>query len=472
MTWTKRVATLCCICVLLFAVPVSAASDAESRARLPSFSDLAESAGAAVVNISTVKTVETSKRLREFFSPFREHPKFDEFFEEFFGDKPRQRKKNALGSGFIISEDGYIVTNHHVVAKADKVQVSLRASEKTFDAEIVGTDKETDLALLKIDADRDLPSLDFGDSKSLEPGQWVVAIGNPFGLSHTVTAGIVSAKGRVIGAGPYDNFIQTDASINPGNSGGPLLNLDGEVVGINTAIVAQGQGIGFAIPSGMAKDIISQLKKYQTVKRGWLGVVIQDVDQDTAKALGLPEPRGALVASVQEGDPADRAGIQAGDVILEVNGQSIESYRDLTRIIGQMAPKETARIVLWRDGEKKEVSVEVGRRDKQLAKKEKKEEPSDAGVQGMRLRPVTSEEAQALGMRSAKGLMITGVQQGSPAQQAGLRPGDVILQANGRLVEKAEELEAVVEQAREKGVVLLLVNREGQNLFRALRLKE
>ncbi|MCF8086247.1 MAG: PDZ domain-containing protein, partial [Desulfohalobiaceae bacterium] len=222
----------------------------------------------------------------------------------------------------------------------------------------------------------------------------------------------------------------------------------------------------------MAKDIISQLKQYHTVKRGWLGVTIQDVDEDTAKALGLPEPRGALVASVQEGDPADRAGIQAGDVILEVNGQAIESARDLTRVIGRMAPQETARIVLWREGEKKEVSLEVGRRDRQLAEREGEQEPSEAGVQGMRLRPVTQEEARSLGLRSAKGLVITGIQQGSPAHEAGLRPGDVILQANGRLVEKSEGLEAVIEQARDKGVVLLLVNRKGQNLFRALRLKE
>jgi serine protease Do len=471
MTQAKRVAYLCFVCVFFLAATAFAANQTRTESRLPSFSGLAEKAGAAVVNISTVKTVETSERLREFFSPFRDHPYFDEFFEKFFEGHPRQRKRNALGSGFIISADGYIVTNHHVVAQADKVQISLRESEKTYDAEIVGTDEETDLALLKIEADRELPSLEFGDSGNLEPGQWVVAIGNPFGLSHTVTAGIVSAKGRVIGAGPYDNFIQTDASINPGNSGGPLLNLQGEVVGINSAIVAQGQGIGFAIPSNMAEDVISQLKKYQTVKRGWLGVTIQDVDQDTAQALGLAEPKGALVASVKEGDPADKAGIRAGDVILEVNGQAIESARDLTRIIGQMAPEEKARIVLWREGEKKEVTVEVGRRDKQLAQQGEEQEPSEAGVQGMRLRPIEPDEARSLGLRSPRGLVVTGIEQGSAAHRAGLRPGDVILQANGRTVSEVQEFKAVLEQAREKGVVLLLVNREGQNLFRPLRLQ-
>ncbi len=471
MILTRRVVYLCFICVFFLAAVACAGTQAKTENQLPSFSGLAEEAGAAVVNISTVKTVETSKRLRKFFSPFQDHPYFDEFFKKFFEDRPRQEKKNALGSGFIISDDGYIVTNHHVVAQADKVQVSLRENEETYDAEIVGSDEETDLALLKIDTDRELPSLEFGESETLEPGQWVVAIGNPFGLSHTVTAGIVSAKGRVIGAGPYDNFIQTDASINPGNSGGPLLNLQGEVVGINSAIVAQGQGIGFAIPSSMAKDIISQLKEYQTVKRGWLGVTIQNVDEDTAQALGLSEPGGALVASVKEGDPADKAGIQAGDVILEVNGETIEGARDLTRVIGRMAPEEKARIVLWREGEKKEVTVEVGRRDKQLAQDEQQEEPSEAGVQGMRLRQLRPEEARSLGMQSPRGLVITGIQQGSAAHQAGLRPGDVILQANGRPVSEVQEFKTVVEQAQEKGVVLLLINREGQNLFRALRMQ-
>jgi len=471
MALAKRVAYLCLVCVFFLAASAWAGSGAESEKRLPSFSNLAEKAGAAVVNISTVKTVETSERLREFFSPFKDHPHFKEFFDKFFEGQPRQRQKNALGSGFIISEEGYIVTNHHVVAEADKVKVILKEREKTYEAEVVGTDEETDLALLKIEADRQLPSLEFGDSESLEPGQWVVAIGNPFGLSHTVTAGIVSAKGRVIGAGPYDNFIQTDASINPGNSGGPLLNLQGKVVGINTAIVAQGQGIGFAIPSDMAKNIISQLKEYHTVKRGWLGVVIQDVDQDTAKALGLSEPKGALVASVEEGDPADKAGIQAGDVILEVNGQAVESARDLTRIIGQMSPGEKARLLLWRAGEQKEVTLEVGRRDQQLAKQKEEQEPSEAGVQGMRLRPLTPEEAQSLGMSSPQGLVVTDVQQGSSAHQAGIRPGDVILQASGKVVDEVQEFKAVLQEAEEKGVVLLLVKRKGQNLFRALKLK-
>ncbi len=457
MTLAQRIVTLSLVSLFFLAVPAFGSAQAAQERRLPNFSDLAEKAGPAVVNISTVKNVKSSKKLRE-------------FFDRFFEGQPPRKKKNALGSGCIISKDGYVVTNHHVVAQADTIEVSLREEEKTYKADIVGTDEETDLALLKIDADRELPSLEFGDSAELNPGEWVLAIGNPFGLSHTVTKGIVSAKGRVIGAGPYDNFIQTDASINPGNSGGPLLNLQGEVVGINTAIVAQGQGIGFAIPSNMAKDIITQLKEHHTVKRGWLGVSIQDLNQDKAQALGLSEPEGALVASVKEGDPADQAGIRPGDVILEVNGRAIESARDLTRVIGQMAPGETARIVLWREDQKKEVSVEVGRRDKELARKQE-QGPSEAGVQGMRLRPLTPEEAQSLGLKSPKGLVLTGIKQGSPAQQAGLRPGDVILQANGQIVNEASTLKAVIEQAREKGIVLLLINRKGQNLFQALRLK-
>ncbi|HKK34230.1 MAG TPA: trypsin-like peptidase domain-containing protein, partial [Desulfomicrobiaceae bacterium] len=299
---------------------------------LPDFTDLARDAGKAVVNISTVKHSEgPSKRdFRRFFGDQKEGPLGDFFeqFERFFGDRMQPREQRSLGSGFIISEDGYIVTNNHVIEGADEVRVNLQGGNgagDSFEAELVGADKETDLALLKIEAEEKLPVLRFGDSEELDVGQWVMAIGNPFGLDHTVTAGIISAKGRTIGAGPYDNFLQTDASINPGNSGGPLLNLDGEVIGINTAIIATGQGIGFAIPSSMAKEVISQLKNYKKVRRGWIGVTIQDVDENTATALGLDAPKGALVSGVQPGDPADKGGVQTGDVIIAVDGSTIEN---------------------------------------------------------------------------------------------------------------------------------------------------
>ncbi len=464
----NKIVGVCLLCLLL---PFAAAQAEEAMPQqrgLPVFSELAEEAGGAVVNISTVQRVEASERLRDFFSPFRDHPRFEEFFERFFEDMPEQRERHALGSGFIISEDGYIATNNHVVEQADQIRVTLRGSEETYDADIVGTDQETDLALLKIDAGRDLPTLSFGDSEAITSGEWVVAIGNPFGLDHTVTAGIVSAKGRVLGAGPYDNFIQTDASINPGNSGGPLLNLDGEVIGINSAIVAQAQGIGFAIPSNMAQDILAQLQEHQTVRRGWLGVSIQDVDPDLAEALGLEEPKGALVASVMEGDPADRAGIREGDVIVAVNEETVESARDLTREIGRIQPGEEVVLSLRRNGELMEVKVEVGSRAEELAREEP-EEPRDEAVQGMQLRQVTEDEAEALGLREAQGLIVTDIERGSAAHRADLQPGDVVLQADGYAVENVQQMRQVVQQAGD--VVLLLINRDGQNMFRPLRVQ-
>lgn len=432
----------------------------------PQISQLAEKAGPAVVNISTVKMIDVSKRLHRFFSPFPEGHPFNRFFEPFQG-MPQKKKTHSLGSGFIISSDGYIVTNHHVVAKAEEVQVSLQDSEKSYKAEVIGTDQETDLALLKIEAERDLPTLEFGSSEDMQPGQWVVAIGNPFGLSHTVTAGIVSAKGRSIGAaGPYTDFLQTDASINPGNSGGPLLNMQGKVIGINTAIVPQGQGIGFAIPSDMAQNVISQLKKYKEVRRGWLGVTIQDVDKNTAKALGLSEEKGAIVASVQKGDPADKAGVKSGDVILKVNGQAIEDSRELSQIIGQLKPGAKVDIQIWRQGKTKDVQVTLGQRPRaETAAEPSKLQEQLAEELGITLRPLRSQEARALGLEESVGLLVTG------SKVEGLREGDVILQANGEPVKSLSQLSGIVEEAQDKGVVLLHIYRQGHNLFQAIPLQ-
>ncbi len=439
---------------------------------LPEFTDLAKDAGSAVVNISAVKEVDTSKDLKRFFHPFGEKGSpFDEFFDRFFEDMP-PRKKQALGSGFIISKDGYIVTNYHVVEKADKIQVILQGGKQSYPAKIIGKDSETDLALIKIEVDRDLPTLRFGDSDNIQKGDWVLAIGNPFGLDHTVTAGIVSAKGRVIGAGPYDNFLQTDASINPGNSGGPLLNMDGEVVGINTAIVASGQGIGFAIPSNIAKDVIGQLKKYKKVKRGWLGVTIQNVDENTAKALGLSEAKGALVASVREGDPADKAGVKVGDVIVSINGNPIDDARDLTITIGKMPPGQKIGLKIWRNGEIRNLQVKLGERSEQLAQTQGQEKRTETELLGMDLKSVNQREAEALGLQSARGLLVTEVKSGSPADSADMRRGDVILEANEHPVNSVSEFEEILSKAtREKGVVMLWIKRRGQPLFKTIPLK-
>jgi serine protease Do len=313
----------------------SAVSTGDVMRALFSFADLAEKLKPAVVNISTTKTVKSGG----FRSPFGQGSPFDrnfggeDFFERFFGDIPqRQFKQKSLGSGFIISHDGYIFTNNHVVEQADKILVKL-SDGKEYEAKVIGKDAKTDIALIKIKPSDNLPIVETGDSDKLRVGDWVIAIGNPFGLEQTVTAGIVSAKGRVIGAGPYDNFIQTDASINPGNSGGPLINLNGEVVGINTAIVASGQGIGFAIPINMARDVIPQLEKSGHVTRGWLGVGIQEVTPALAKSFGLKEEKGALVSQVSKGGPADKAGIEQGDVILEFDGKTIAEMKDLPRIV-------------------------------------------------------------------------------------------------------------------------------------------
>lgn len=442
---------------------------------VPSFSELAEKASPAVVNISTVKVVEVSERLKRFFSPFKENDPFNEFFKKFFEGIPEtKRKEQALGSGFIISEDGYIVTNNHVVAKADEITVILKGGKEKFKAKIIGTDPDTDLALLKIDAKEKLPYLEFGDSDKIRPGDWVLAIGNPFGLDHTVTAGIISAKGRVIGAGPYDNFLQTDASINPGNSGGPLINLEGKVIGINTAIVASGQGIGFAIPSNMAKEVITQLKEYKVVKRGWLGVSIQDVDENTAKAIGLKEPKGALIANVFKGQPADKAGIKVGDVIIAVDGKPIEDSRDLTRMIGKFKPGTEVKITLWRNGVVKEVWVKLEERSKYIASiKSSYAEKSSDYILGMKLRSVTKEDVEKYNLSEEKGLIVLDVESGSPADEADIRPMDIILSANFKSVNSILDLEEVIEKdAKKKGAVLLLIKRRGQTLFRSISIKE
>jgi len=449
---------------------------------LPEFTQLAAKSGEAVVNISTVKTVTARDSLKRFIPKGQEGSPLEDFFDQFdqfFGKRYQQsRKERSLGSGFLISGDGYIVTNNHVVEGADEIKVKLRENgkrEKGYLAELVGTDSETDLALLKIHPKTSLPYLDFGDSEKIEVGEWVMAIGNPFGLDHTVTAGIISAKGRVIGAGPYDNFLQTDASINPGNSGGPLLNMRGEVIGINSAIVASGQGIGFAIPSSMAKDVIEQLKEYQKVKRGLLGVMVQAMDDNTAKALGLGANRGALVASTTSGGPADRAGIKAGDVILAADGEAIEDYGDLTRKIGSLAPGAKVNLTLWRKGKRILLTAFLDERLPEGAAASEGAENNgsreDGAVfMGMSLRPPHQNELEILGLQDIRGLLVADIKADSSAVEAGIAPGDLILEANQKAVNSVAGFREIVQKAKKNGVILLLVQRKGQHLFRSIPL--
>ncbi|WP_167512373.1 DegQ family serine endoprotease [Oceanidesulfovibrio marinus] len=456
---------------------------APARAELPEFTTLAESTGPAVVNIATVKTVNTSEQLKDFFQFHDRDGRFDDFFdqfERFFGDRFRggERQERSLGSGFIISPDGFIATNNHVVEGADEVKVNLqfKGKEESYDATVVGRDQETDLAVLKIDTEHELPTLQWGDSDIMKIGQWVVAIGNPFGLDHSVTAGIISAKGRVIGSGPFDDFIQTDASINPGNSGGPLLNMQGEVIGINSAIVASGQGIGFAIPSNMARRVIAQIRTGKPMQRGWIGVTIQDVDENTAKALDMDEASGALISSVMEGEPAANAGMKTGDVIKAVNGKEVADASELLKAIAALKPGEKAELTVWRKGDTLNLTVTLGQRDAEriaggLDNNQPGDQtaPAEAEAYGLTLQPVPDQMASQLGIAKNLGLLVTDVQDATPAMNAEIQPGDVILEVNQKPISTVDKFNAILDsEGKDKGVVLLLLNRQGRNLFRSM----
>jgi serine protease Do len=399
-------------------------------------------------------------------NPFRDFFGED-FFEKFFGDSPkREFKQRSLGSGCIIDREGYIITNNHVIEKAQTIKVKL-IDGKEYDATVVGRDPKTDLALIKIDAKNALPSAAFGDSDSLEIGDWVIAIGNPFGLETTVTAGIVSAKGRVIGAGPYDDFIQTDASINPGNSGGPLFNLKGEVVGINTAIVSGGQGIGFAIPINMAKELLPQLKSKGKVIRGWLGVVIQKITPEIAKTFGLKESEGALVSDVTEDGPAEKAGIKRGDVIVSFNGKAIKEVDTLPKLVGATEIGKKAKVGIIRDGKPLEVEVAIGElKDEKLQATRKTETEKDFGLV---VQNITPEIAKHLNLKDKRGVIVTDVQPGSPAQEGDIRSGDIIKEISRKPIKNIEDFKEAVKKVNLKEGAVLLIQRENVTFFTVLR---
>jgi serine protease Do len=448
--------------------PDAAAAPAAKSAEVPmvpaNFSELAEKVRPGVVNIQVVKKVK-NVAFGSGENPFGENSPFGDFFAPYFqGNRSPAPEQRGVGSGFIMSSDGYILTNNHVVEDADQIKVKL-ADGKEYNGKIVGRDPKTDLAVVKIDGAKDLHPLALGNSDDLKVGSWVVAVGSPFGLEQTVTAGIVSAKGRVIGSGPYDNFIQTDASINPGNSGGPLINTKGEVVGINTAIVAEGKGIGFAIPVNMAKDIAPQLEEKGHVTRGWLGVSIQEMTPELAKSFGLKEGKGALVAQVIPGSPAEKAGIEQGDVILGFDGKTIAESKDLPQIVASTPIGKFVDVKVWRNGKALDQQVKISEMEENVEVHNSVDHNKTLGIAVQNLTP---EMARRLRLASETGVVVTRVEPGSPAADAGIQTGDIIREVNRKPVKDANDLVQKIEQAKDQNSILLLVQRGQNNMFAAV----
>lgn len=434
------------------------------------FSSVAEAVSPAVVNIRAEIRGPGAGPPRFQGPPFGNQSPFHDFFEKFFGGKPpREFRRQGIGSGFILDEEGYIVTNDHVVKEAESIKVILK-DQREFSAKVVGRDPQTDLALLKIEAGGHLPTVVLGDSDAVKVGQWVLAIGSPFGLEHTVTAGIISAKGRVIGSGPYDDFLQTDASINPGNSGGPLVDMSGRVVGINTAIIANGQGIGFAIPVNLAKGILSQLKRKGEVTRGWLGVSIQSLDNGMREYYGIKGREGVLVTQVFPGNPAAEAGIRPRDIILGVDGKPVESPQELSRLIAESRVGQRVKIRLLSEGKEKEVEVTLGRRDEAGIGRDTGQEAS-SGALGLRVKDLPPDLAERRGLKGTEGVLVVGVEPGSPAAQAGIQEGDLVVEVNHSPVKNVEKYHEVLEKVRDGDTVFFNVLRpgEGYRIFKLVR---
>lgn len=436
------------------------------------FARVVKSATPAVVHISVTSTVDANPEFEQFFN----HP----FFERFFGpqyrqQEPQQRKRQqqGAGSGFVVSKDGHILTNNHVVDRADKITVTLDDNSEV-EAELIGTDPQSDVALIKIDVEEDLPTIPLGDSDALEVGEWVIAIGNPFGLSQTVTVGVVSATGRSrVGINEYENFIQTDAAINPGNSGGPLLNIHGEVVGINSALYSRTggyMGIGFAIPINMVKSIEDQLHKHGKVTRGWLGVAIQDVDENLAESFGLSKAEGILVSETQPDSPAEKAGVKQGDVILKLEGVALKDVNELRNRIALTIPGTEVSLNIIRNGKPIDISVTIGEQPADFGRLS--QQPSTNGSLddfGLVLQELTPDLAEQLGYQGRQGVIISEVAEQSPAENGGLKPGLLIEEVNKVKITSLEELREVLEGSENPGRVLLRVRSGNFSQYVVLR---
>lgn len=486
MRLTLRSAVFALFLCVTLALPQPSAA----RSGPPGFADLAEKLLPAVVNISTTQTVSVRSDMPEFEFNFPEGSPFDEFFKEFKerhgkiapGQEPRKRKATSLGSGFIFDPAGYIVTNNHVIQDADEITVILQ-DDTNLTATVVGRDKKTDLAVLKVESKKPLPSLGFGDSDKVRVGDWILAIGNPYGLGGTVTTGIISARARDINSGPYDDYLQTDAPINRGNSGGPMFNMEGEVIGINTAIFSPSGGsigIGFAIPSSMAKNVIEQLKTTGHTKRGWLGVRIQVVTPDIAESLGIGKPRGALVSGVTPDGPAAKAKIEPGDVIISFDGKDIPEMHKLPRVVAETDIDKSVPVTVIRKGKEVALSVKVGElksdedQEEKAAgsKDQKQEQPAGDKVEelGLNAAPVTDQLRRKFEInKETTGLVVIKVDPNGLAADVGLQPGDVISEAAQQDLKAPKDLSELAKKAKKDGKpLLLLVDRKGELRFVAV----
>ena len=457
--------------IALFCAPAlaQAAASGSKNYGPASFADLAENVKHSVVNISTTQVIKGAP-ISPFESPNSPFGHFfgNDFFNHFFGNIPQgEMKTHALGSGFVISSDGFILTNNHVVEKATKIKVKLDTGAE-YDAKIIGRDPKTDLALIKVKPRKGFPApLKLGDSDAIRVGDWVMAVGNPFGLGQTVTTGIISAKGRIIGAGPYDDFLQTDAAINPGNSGGPLINMAGEVIGINTAIIASGQNIGFAIPINIVKELLPQLKSGKII-RGWLGVMIQDITPALEKSFGLSTTEGVLISDVSKDSPAEKAGMKRGDVITRFDGKEVKDAHMLSRMVAEKKPNTTVTVEIIRDKKEKSLKVKLGTMPQNLQASLTPMENKNPW--GLTVQKITPDLASHLGISpDEEGVVISGVKPGSPAAEAGLRPGDVIKEVDRKDIKDLGSYNRAMNKADKSGGVLLLVKRGNGTIFIVLK---